>query len=159
MNTKQLQVAMQINRLLQLSVQGMALNDEAAMEVADLYPEWVAKKTYKKDDIIKWGVNTDGETQLYKVASEHVSQDQYPPDTDITHYTKIGFTEGGIPIWTQPLGSHDAYNAGDVVSHNGELWVSDVDGNVWEPGVYGWTKKTQTATVAAKTAAKATTKK
>lgn len=23
--------------------------------------------------------------------------------------------------------------------HNGNLWDSDVDGNVWEPGVYGWT--------------------
>lgn len=27
---------------------------------------------------------------------------------------------------------------GDKVSHNGSHWTSTVDGNVWEPGVYGW---------------------
>ena len=35
-------------------------------------------------------------------------------------------------------GAHDAYNIGDKVTHNGKTWVSDVDNNVWEPGVYGW---------------------
>ena len=33
----------------------------------------------------------------------------------------------------------DANNrAGDKVTHNGKTWVSNIDGNVWEPGVYGW---------------------
>ena len=35
-------------------------------------------------------------------------------------------------------GAHDAYNIGDKVTHNGKTWVSDVDNNVWEQGVYGW---------------------
>ena len=26
------------------------------------------------------------------------------------------------------------------VSHNGKHWISNADGNVWEPGVYGWTE-------------------
>lgn len=142
MNDKQLAVALQINRAMQLTAQSLNLSDEAAMEVADLYPEWAGKKTYKKDTIIKWGTNEDGETQLYKVTVEHVSQDQYPPDTDITHYSKIGFTEDDVSIWTQPLGAHDSYDKGDIVSHNDKLWTSDVDNNVWEPGVYGWTEKT-----------------
>ena len=43
----------------------------------------------------------------------------------------------------QPLGAHDAYSKGAKVSHNGEKWTSDVGGNVWEPGVYGWTKYTE----------------
>ena len=29
-----------------------------------------------------------------------------------------------------------------VTSHNGKHWTSDADGNVWEPGVYGWTEST-----------------
>lgn len=29
---------------------------------------------------------------------------------------------------------------GDKVSHNDKHWISDVDSNVWEPGVYGWTE-------------------
>lgn len=45
-----------------------------------------------------------------------------------------------FPEWVQPLGAHDAYSKGAKVSHNGEKWTSDVDSNVWEPGVYGWTK-------------------
>jgi len=40
--------------------------------------------------------------------------------------------------WTQPEGGHDAYNTGDIVAHNGQLWASTIDGNVWEPGVHGW---------------------
>jgi hypothetical protein len=45
---------------------------------------------------------------------------------------------GGIPAWVQPTGSHDAYNIGDRVTHNGQTWTSTVDANVWEPGVFGW---------------------
>lgn len=45
------------------------------------------------------------------------------------------------PKWVQPTGAHDAYQRGDKVSHNGKNWVSDADGNVWEPGVYGWTEE------------------
>ncbi len=26
----------------------------------------------------------------------------------------------------------------EIEKHNGQTWVSDVDNNVWEPGVYGW---------------------
>ena len=49
--------------------------------------------------------------------------------------------EGGIPAWVQPTGAHDAYKTGDQVSHNGDTWTSTVDGNVWEPSAYGWTKQ------------------
>lgn len=45
------------------------------------------------------------------------------------------------PEWVQPTGAHDAYSQGAKVSHNGKHWTSDVDGNVWEPGVYGWTEE------------------
>ena len=38
------------------------------------------------------------------------------------------------------VGAHDAYDAGDKVAHNGKHWTSNLDGNVWEPGVYGWTE-------------------
>lgn len=44
------------------------------------------------------------------------------------------------PEWVQPTGAHDAYAQGAKVSHNGKKWTSDIDGNVWEPGVYGWTE-------------------
>ena len=39
--------------------------------------------------------------------------------------------------------STDAYPKGAKVSHNGKHWISDLDANVWEPGVYGWTEHTE----------------
>jgi hypothetical protein len=47
----------------------------------------------------------------------------------------------GPAAWVQPTGAHDAYPAGARVSHNFKVWVSSVDANVWEPGVYGWTEE------------------
>lgn len=45
-----------------------------------------------------------------------------------------------VTEWVAPTGSHDAYNTGDKVTHNGFTWESTIDANVWAPGVYGWVK-------------------
>lgn len=134
-------IAQQFNRFMQINLQAANLNDEQAMEVADLYPAWEPSRAYKVDEIVKYGVNTDGETQLYKVIQAHTSQADWTPDTAVSLFKAVGFTESGTPIWTQPLGATDAYMKGDVVSHNDAIYVSDIDNNVWEPGVYGWTLK------------------
>lgn len=131
-------IAQQYNRFMQMSVQSANLPDDQAMEVADLYPEWVAMKAYAVDEIVKYGVNADGETQLYKVIQAHTSQEDWKPDVTASLYKAIGFTDDGVSIWTQPLGSTDAYMKGDVVSFEDQLWISTVDNNVWQPGVYGW---------------------
>lgn len=39
---------------------------------------------------------------------------------------------------TSQLDSTNPYTKGDKVTHNGKTWISDIDNNVWEPGVYGW---------------------
>lgn len=135
-------IAQQFNRFLQMSIQSANLPDDQAMEIADLYPEWVVSKVYAVDTIVKYGVNKDGETQLYKVIQAHTSQEDWTPDVSPSLFKAIGFTDGGVSIWTQPLGATDAYMKGDVVSHNGSLYVSDIDNNVWEPGVYGWSPYT-----------------
>lgn len=133
--------AKQLRRALQLWA--ATLTDESTMmEIADIYPKWNGNsKSYKAGDIFSYGVNADGETQLYSVLQDHTSQPDWTPDTASSLYKKVGFTDSGISVWTQPLGATDAYNKGDEVSHNDQIWVSDVDGNVWEPGVYGWTVK------------------
>lgn len=49
-------------------------------------------------------------------------------------------TTGDQPApWVQPAGAHDAYGLGDRVTHDGSVWESTVDANVWAPGVHGWT--------------------
>lgn len=42
-------------------------------------------------------------------------------------------------LWVQPTGAFDAYPQGFRVEHNGKEWESDVNANVWEPGVANWT--------------------
>lgn len=44
------------------------------------------------------------------------------------------------PLWVQPQpGVTDSYAKDAKVTHKDQRWTSDLDGNVWEPGVYGWT--------------------
>lgn len=136
-------LARQMNRFMQMQIQAANLEDDKAMEVADLYPEWQYPKAYAVDEMFKYGVNEEGETQLYKVVQAHTSQADWTPDTQAALYKKVGYTESGTAIWTQPLGATDAYHTGDIVSHKDELWISTVDNNVWEPGVYGWEKYEQ----------------
>lgn len=137
----QLYVAKQVNRAIQLMVQTLDLPDTNAMEIADLYEDYSVGKTYPAGYIFKYGVNADGETQLYSVLQKHISQEEWKPNETPSLYKAIGFTDSGVPVWTQPLGSTDAYQLGDEVSYEGKIWVSDINNNVWQPGVYGWHKK------------------
>lgn len=79
-------------------------------------------------------VQYDG--NLYRVIQPHNSQPNWTPDKVPALFVKISLEE--YPEWVQPTGAQDAYSAGDKVSHNGKHWKSTVNGNVWEPGVYGW---------------------
>lgn len=115
---------------------------EQAIETPDLYPAWKHNTAYAVGQIVSEGKNAEGKPQLYQVIQAHTSQRNWLPKNTPALYKAIGFTGGGTAVWVQPLGAHDAYKKGDVVSHKTKLWTSDVDGNVWEPGVYGWTVKT-----------------
>lgn len=133
-------IAQQMNRFFQIMAGQMQLDDTTAMEIADLYEPWEIGKTYEVGKIVKYGVNADGETQLYTVIQAHTSQVNWTPDTAVSLFKAVGFTDSGVPIWTQPLGATDAYMKGDMVSHKDKTWTSDIDNNVWEPGVNGWTE-------------------
>jgi len=47
-----------------------------------------------------------------------------------------------IQEWVQPLGAHDCYPMGSVVSYNNNTWTNIINCNVWQPGVYGWEQET-----------------
>ena len=138
---KQVYIAEQMHRAIQMLAQSLQLEDSKAMEIADLYEAWAVDKTYPVGHIVKFGVNADKETQLYTVLQEHTSQKEWRPDKTPSLYKAVGFTETGVSIWTQPLGADDAYMKDDIVEHTGKTWISTVDDNVWEPGVYGWIEK------------------
>ena len=74
--------------------------------------------------------------KLWKVLQPHTVQENWRPEDSPSIYVEVTIEEW--PAWKQPVGSTDAYNIGDKVKHNDKHWISFVDGNVWEPGVYGW---------------------
>ena len=51
--------------------------------------------------------------------------------------------EGTAPAeWVRPTGAHDAYQTGDLVTFEGAIYESTIDGNTWSPTEYpqGWKK-------------------
>lgn len=104
-----------------------------AAEHADLFTQWAYPVDYKTGQIRRY---TDG--KLYKCLQDHTSQEDWTPPAAVSLWVAVADPAEEWPEWSQPLGAHDAYNAGDKVSHNGKHWISDLDANVWEPGVYGW---------------------
>lgn len=78
------------------------------------------------------------EKKLYKCVQAHTSQPDWTPDVVPALWAKAGDPAEEWPEWSQPIGAQDAYMAGDKCSHNDKHWQSNVDNNVWEPGVYGW---------------------
>lgn len=133
-----LQAAEQFRKALQMFAS--TLTDEQAMEVVAVYDPWQVGKDYKKGDFFTYGENGVGDPQLYKVNLNHTSQADWLPDMTPNLYTAIGLNEKGYPVWSQPTGSHDAYNTGDIVDYNGTLYESTIDGNVYSPDAYptGW---------------------
>lgn len=133
---KQLQAAAQLRRAVQKFA--ATLSEEEAMEIACVYPVWKPDTAYKAGEILSYGENTVGDPQLYKIAQAHTSQADWTPDITLSLYTPIGLTSAGYPMWAQPVGAHDSYAVDDIVDYYGTLYRSTVDGNVWEPGVFGW---------------------
>lgn len=135
-----LQQAAEMRRALQLFLAKLDPDTEldSMLEVPTMFPAWEVGKLYAERDVFAYGENGVGDPQLWQVLQEHVSSEHYAPGAATSLYKAIGVTEEGYPEWVQPLGATDAYSAGDVVSHNGQLYVSTVDANVWEPGIYGW---------------------
>lgn len=120
------------------------VSDEFALQTLDMFPKWEDNigLTVTNDDLSKGFDRYQHNGELYKVVQATTFQTQYEPGTEGTSsiFVKVSLEEW--PEWVQPAGTHDAYNTGDKVTHNGKKWVSNSDANVWEPGVYGWSEVT-----------------
>lgn len=145
MTANQYKSMAELRRALQLFAATLYDKEETAVEIASLYPVWAADKQYKANDIVQYGTNSVGDPQLYLVLQAHKSQADWLPDATASLYKKMGISESGYPIWTQPLCAVDAYNLGDIVSYNGKLYKSIINANVWAPDVYpaGWEEYTE----------------
>lgn len=110
------------------------LTDSAAFEVPYMFPQWKIKE-YSTGDRVQYN------GLLYKCLQTHTAQSDWTPDTAVSLWVKVDDPSIEWPEWRQPTGAQDAYAKGDKVSHNDKHWISDVDSNVWEPGVYGWSEQ------------------
>ena len=109
-----------------------ALTDEQALKAAAIYPLWNSSAAYAAGDRVRY----DG--VLYKCLQAHTAQPSWTPAAAPSLWAKVLTSDTGAPLpWEQPE-STNPYMKGDKVTHAGKTWVSTIDNNVWEPGVYGW---------------------
>lgn len=117
------------NLIEQLSI---TLDDATALTCVELFPPWKLI-AYSVGDRVQYNGT------LYKCVQAHTAQSDWTPDATPALWVVVTVEEW--PEWVQSTGAQDAYAKDAKVTHNGERWISNVDANVWEPGVYGWTKQ------------------
>ena len=110
-----------------------SLDDNDAVNAVKLFPTWTIGISVTVGERYQYA------DKLYKCLLAHTTQADWKPDDSPSLWVVISDPAEEWPEWSQPVGSTDAYAKGAKVSHNGKHWTSDVDANVWEPGVYGWT--------------------
>jgi len=108
-------------------------------EAQESVPNWTVGVYYSVNDLVKYN------DLIYKVLQAHTSQSDWTPDTTASLFVEYAFQElGEVPQWTQPTGSHDAYNIGDriwfEVNDEKLIYESLINANVWSPTAYpaGW---------------------
>ena len=115
-----------------------AMTADELSDCVPLFDTWDGSSVaYAVGDIVAYS------GALYRCAQAHTSQAGWTSDISRALWTPMGISADdpeAVPDWVQPTGSHDAYPKDSHVMHNGVEWVSDMDGNVWEPGVSGWTQ-------------------
>ena len=114
------------------------LEDKDAIDVPMLFEHWNGNGINYKE-----GKRLCYEGVLYKVLQTHTSQTSWNPVDAVSLFAKVLIPDPTvIPEWEQPE-STNPYMTGDKVTHNGKTWISTIDNNVWEPGVYGWDEVTE----------------
>lgn len=114
------------------------MSDEEIAQCSTLFDEWRPDGVYKAREVLRFN------NSLYRVLGDTATmqddRDMFinTPDKEVGLYGIIGEPVDGIYHWVQPLGSDDAYKKGAKIIHNDKTWVSNIDCNVWEPGVSGW---------------------
>ena len=124
--------ALQLRKLIEQT--SVSLTDEEALTGIELFPAWKSDASYQTGDRVRY------EDVLYKCLQNHTAQADWKPSEAVSLWVRVDDPSIEFPAWIQPVGAQDAYPKGAKVSHKDKHWISDVDGNVWEPSVYGWTE-------------------
>lgn len=123
--------AIRLREIIELAMNAAQLEDSVAIEGTPLFAVWKVDMHYMVGDRVQY------KDVLYKVLTEHTSQETWTPDASPSLFAKVLIPdENVIPEWEQP-DSTNPYMNGDKVIHNDKTWESLVDNNVWEPGAIG----------------------
>ena len=124
--------ARQLRKLIEQTA--VNLTDSEALTGIELFPIWSASASYQTGDRVRY------EDTLYRCLQDHTAQATWTPTDAPSLWAEVLIPDPEvIPEWVQP-DSTNAYMKGDKVTHLGKTWVSDIDNNVWEPSVYGWSE-------------------
>lgn len=115
-----------------------SLPDAEASTCPELFQKWESGMIYTV------GIRVSYNDVVYACLQGHTSQDTWTPEAAHSLWAKVLNPDPSvIPEWEQP-GSTNPYMKGDKVRHLGKIWISEIDNNVWEPGVTGteslWTE-------------------
>lgn len=104
------------------------LTDEQALQVPLVFNEFEIGVLYKVGTRILYN------DVLYKVLTEHTSQETWTPDVAPSLFAKVlnETLDGSIPEWEQP-DSTNGYMKGDKVMFEGKTYESLIDNNIWSP--------------------------
>jgi len=119
---------------LSLTVSGSQIN-----KVTDTQIKWQpGEQVYTDDPNFSADIRVFN-GKLYSVIQSHVTQAEWTPDVTPALWKEIT-PVNVIPDFVQPTGAHDAYNTGDKVIYENNIYESIIDNNVWSPGDYpaGW---------------------
>jgi hypothetical protein len=108
---------------------------------AELDNDGIVTRVIVADDL-QWCVDNLGGTWAE-------TADPYTDEPQTVAYCGPGFGHDDTfperfgPPWVQPSpdtesGEWSSYPKGAVVFHDGHLWKSTIDGNVWQPGISAW---------------------
>ena len=128
--------ARELRKILEKAMtEAQSLTDAEAITATCLHPKWNGNSVQYTA-----GQRVQDDGVLYTVLQAHTSQPDWKPAAAPSLFAKVLIPDPTvIPEWEQP-DSTNPYSKGDKVMHNSKTWVSDIDGNVWEPGVNGWTE-------------------
>ena len=113
-------------------VANQVTDDIVALEIQEFYDEWQVGISYVVGQYVRY------KEVLYKVLTAHTSQEGWAPDSASSLFAKVLIDPNGeILEWEQP-DSTNPHIKGDKVTFGGVTYVSIVDNNVWQPGIYGW---------------------
>lgn len=114
------------------------IGEITASEHTEMFLPWNENISYNVGDLRTYSTETD--TKLYLCLQAHTSQADWTPDTATSLWKVCGISENGIPEWSQPISTSDAYMTSDEVMDEGVHYRSLVDYNVWKPADYpqGW---------------------